>query len=136
MPLDDVDLVSDILRMVPRNRQDQYELSGAHIPQSVWKLLEKPKCIEKVFWTIKDCEVPNKFAKSGDSVKKVITSFSKRIPKKGLYVNLMGARTRPKIPRSAVSMRRTVLRKKCSLLGVCRALLMVLELSIARVVHM
>ena len=35
---DDVDLASHILRMVPRNWQDQYELTGGTVPQSVCKL--------------------------------------------------------------------------------------------------
>ena len=37
---DDVDLVSHILRMVPRHWQDQPELTGATVPQSICKLLE------------------------------------------------------------------------------------------------
>ena len=37
---DDVDLASHILRMVPRNWQDRYKLTGATGSQSVWKLLK------------------------------------------------------------------------------------------------
>jgi hypothetical protein len=48
-PFDDADLASHILRMVPRNWQDQYELSGALVPQSVRELLEVLECIEKAY---------------------------------------------------------------------------------------
>ena len=45
-PFDDPDLASHILRMVPRNWQDQYELTGSTIPQSIRELLEALKHIE------------------------------------------------------------------------------------------
>jgi len=51
---DDVDLASHILRMVPRQWQDQYELTGNTVPQSVRKLLEALERIEKAFPTEKD----------------------------------------------------------------------------------
>jgi hypothetical protein len=41
-PFDDTDLASHILRMVPRNWQDQYELSGALVPQSVREPARSP----------------------------------------------------------------------------------------------
>ncbi len=56
-PFDDTDIASHILQMVPRNWQDQYELTGATIPQSVCKLLEMLKRIEKAFPTDKECKV-------------------------------------------------------------------------------
>eukprot|EP00804_Cyclotella_cryptica_P013956 CCRYP_002458-RA/>CCRYP_002458-RA protein AED:0.31 eAED:0.57 QI:0/0/0/1/0/0/4/0/443 len=52
-PFDDADLASHILRMVPRNWQDQYELSGALVPQSVRELLEVLERIEKAYPTEK-----------------------------------------------------------------------------------
>ena len=57
-PFDDADLASHILRMVPRNWQDQYKLSGAMVPQSVRRLLEAMECIEKACPTNKDHEGP------------------------------------------------------------------------------
>eukprot|EP00804_Cyclotella_cryptica_P010649 CCRYP_005464-RA/>CCRYP_005464-RA protein AED:0.15 eAED:0.23 QI:0/0/0/1/0/0/5/0/569 len=53
-PFDDADLASHILRMVPRNWQDQYELSGALVPQSVRELLKVLERIEKACPTEKD----------------------------------------------------------------------------------
>eukprot|EP00804_Cyclotella_cryptica_P025223 CCRYP_010333-RA/>CCRYP_010333-RA protein AED:0.55 eAED:1.00 QI:0/-1/0/1/-1/1/1/0/142 len=71
---DDPDLASHILRMVPRNWQDQYELSGATVPQSVRKLLEALESIEKAYPTDKDRDGPKSSAKSGDSSKqKMVT---------------------------------------------------------------
>ena len=43
----DADLASYILQMVPRNWQDQYELTGGIVPQSVCKLLKALERIEK-----------------------------------------------------------------------------------------
>ena len=50
-PFDDADLASHILRMVPKHWQDQYELTGGTVPQSVRKLLEALERIEKAFPT-------------------------------------------------------------------------------------
>ena len=79
---DDADLASHILRMVPRNWQDQYELTGSTIPQSVRKLLEALERIEKAFPTKKDREKPKAGATGGGSSKKKMVSFDDRIPKK------------------------------------------------------
>eukprot|EP00804_Cyclotella_cryptica_P014600 CCRYP_012644-RA/>CCRYP_012644-RA protein AED:0.83 eAED:1.00 QI:0/-1/0/1/-1/1/1/0/341 len=57
-PFDDADLASHILRMVPRNWQDQHELSGALVPQSVRELLEVLERIEKAYPTEKVGEGP------------------------------------------------------------------------------
>eukprot|EP00804_Cyclotella_cryptica_P004831 CCRYP_004920-RA/>CCRYP_004920-RA protein AED:0.84 eAED:1.00 QI:0/0/0/0.5/1/1/2/0/367 len=81
-PVDDADLASHILRMVPRNWQDQYELSGALVPQSVRELLEVLERIEKAYPTKKVGEGPKTVAKSNDSSRKKMVSFSDRIPKK------------------------------------------------------
>jgi hypothetical protein len=81
-PFDDVDLASHILRMVPRNWQDQYELTGATVPQSVRKLLEALERIEKAFPTDKEREGTQASAKGGGSSKKKMVSFNDRIPKK------------------------------------------------------
>jgi hypothetical protein len=81
-PFDDSDLASHILRMVPRNWQDQYELSGALVPQSVRELLEVLERIEKAYPTDKVGEGPKNAAKSSDSSKKKMVSFSDRIPKR------------------------------------------------------
>ncbi len=79
---DDVDLASHILRMVPRQWQDQYELTGNSVPQSVRKLLEALERIEKAFPTEKDCEKPKTGTTGGSSSKKRMVTFSDRIPKK------------------------------------------------------
>ncbi len=49
----DVDQASHILRMVPKNWQDQYKLTGGTVPQSIRKLLEALECIEKAYPTKK-----------------------------------------------------------------------------------
>ena len=79
---DDMDLASHILRMVPRNWQDQYELSGALVPQSARNLLDVLECIKKAFPTDKVGEGTKGATKSGDSAKRKMVSLSDRIPKK------------------------------------------------------
>ena len=79
---DDVDLASHILRMVPRQWQDQYELTGNTVPQSVRKLLEALERIEKAFPTKKDRERPKTGTTGGSASKKRMVTFSDRIPKK------------------------------------------------------
>ena len=59
-PFDDADLASHILRMVPKHWQDQYELTGDTVPQSVRKLLEALERIEKAFPTEKERKGPNR----------------------------------------------------------------------------
>ena len=81
-PFDDADLASHILRMVPQNLQGQYEHSGALVPQSVRELLEVLECIKKAYPTEKVGEGPKNAAKSSDSSKKKMVSFSDRIPKR------------------------------------------------------
>ena len=65
-PFDDTDLESRILRKVPQSWQDQYELSGALIPQSVRELLEVLEHIKKAYPTEKVREGPKNTAKSSD----------------------------------------------------------------------
>ena len=79
---DDMDLASHILRMVPRNWQDQYELSGALVPQSVWELLDVLECIKMAFPINKVGDGLEGADKSGDSAKRKMVSFSDKIPKK------------------------------------------------------
>jgi hypothetical protein len=79
---DDEDLASHILRMVPRNWQDQYELSRALVPQSVRELLEVLERIKKAYPTNKVGEGPKNAAKSSNSSKKKMVSFSECIPKR------------------------------------------------------
>jgi hypothetical protein len=55
-PFDDANLTSHIIRMVPRNWQNQYKLSGAKVHQSVSKLLEAQEHIKKAFLTNKHHE--------------------------------------------------------------------------------
>jgi hypothetical protein len=81
-PYDDANLASHILRMVPPNWQDQYELSGALVPQSVRELLEVLECMKKAYPTDKVGEGSKDAAKSNDSAKKKMVSFSDQIPKK------------------------------------------------------
>ena len=81
-PFDDADLASHILRMVPWNWQNQFELSGALVPQSVRELLEVLEHVEKAYLTKKVVERPENAAKSGDSSKKKIFSLSDRILKR------------------------------------------------------
>jgi len=57
-PFDDANLASHILKMVTRTWQDQYELNGAMVPQSVRKLLEALKRIEKPFQPIRIVKGP------------------------------------------------------------------------------
>ena len=68
--------------MVPRNWQDQYELTGGTVPQSVRKLLEALERIEKAFPTEKDHEKPKAGATGGGSSKKKMFFFDNQIPKK------------------------------------------------------
>jgi hypothetical protein len=68
--IDDADLASHILRMVPRTWQDQYKLNGATVPQSVRKLLEALECIKKAFPTDKDHEGPKSSTKPSNSTKR------------------------------------------------------------------
>ena len=80
-PFDDPDLASHILRMVPQNWQDQYELTGATVPQSVRELLEALEHIEQAFPTNKVGDGPKTTAKSNDSSKRKMISFDEKIPK-------------------------------------------------------
>ncbi len=79
---DDVDLASHILRMVPRNWQDQYKLTVGSVPQSVCKLLEALESIEKAYLTEKEREGPKVNTTGGGSSKKRMVTFSDQIPKK------------------------------------------------------
>ena len=79
---DDVDLASHILRMVPRQWQDQYELTGNTVLQSVQKLLKALERIEKAFPTKMDRDRPKTGTTGGSSSKKRMVTFSDRIPKK------------------------------------------------------
>jgi hypothetical protein len=81
-PFDDPDMASHILRMVPRNWQDQYELTGATVPQSVRELLEALERIERAFPTNTVGDGHKTTVKSGDSSKRKMVSFNERIPKK------------------------------------------------------
>jgi hypothetical protein len=81
-PFDDADLASHILRMVPRHWQDQYELTGNTVPQSVCKLLEALMHIKKAFPTKTEREGPKASVIRGGSSKKRMVSFTDRIPKK------------------------------------------------------
>ena len=81
-PFDDVDLASHILRMVPRHWQDQYELTGATVPQSVCKLLEALEHIKKAFPSEKECKRTQKSVNGGGSPKKEMVAFSDQVPKK------------------------------------------------------
>ena len=118
-PFNDADLASHILRMVPRYWHDQYELTGATVPQSVCKLLEALERIETAFPTKKECKAPKESMTGGGSSKKRMVTFSDRIPKKPRnrmrstvpYASSMGTHTTPITWGSAISMRRTVLQK-------------------------
>ena len=66
----DVDLASHILRMVPRNWQDQYKLTGGTVPQSVCKLLEALECIKKAYPTKKEWKGPMSNVAGGGTFKK------------------------------------------------------------------
>ena len=79
---DGMGIASHILQMVPRNWQDQYELSAMTISQSVLMLLEAFECIEKAFLTDKDCEGCTNTMKPDNPSKKKMISFNQRIRKK------------------------------------------------------
>jgi hypothetical protein len=81
-PFNDKNIASHILRMVPRHWQDQYELAGVTVPQSMQKLSEAYKHIEKAFLTDKEHDGSRGKASAGDCSKKKMVSFSKFIPKK------------------------------------------------------
>ena len=68
--------------MVPRNLQDQYELIGGTVLQSVCKLLNALEHIEKAYPTKKECEGSKASATGEGSSKKLMVTFSGRIPKK------------------------------------------------------
>ncbi len=72
---DDVDLASHILRMVPRNGQDQYKLTGGTVLQSVCKLIKALEHINKAYPTKKEHESPKASAIGGGSSKKKMVSF-------------------------------------------------------------
>jgi hypothetical protein len=73
---DDIDLASHILRMVPKQWQDQYKLTGNTVPQNVQKLLEALECIKMAFPTKRDHERPKTGTTGGSSSKKRIVTFS------------------------------------------------------------
>jgi hypothetical protein len=75
-PFDDPYLVIHILRMFPRNWQDQYKLTEATVPQSVRKLLEALEHIEKAFPTKKEHKGPMARVTGGGSSKKSMAAFS------------------------------------------------------------
>jgi hypothetical protein len=81
-PFGDTNLASHILRMVPRNWQEQYELSGAMVPQSVRELLEVLEHIEKAYPTDKVGDGDKTNTKSTKSAKRKIVTFNDWIPKK------------------------------------------------------
>jgi hypothetical protein len=68
--------------MVPRNWQDQYDLTGATVPQSIRELLEALERIERAFPTDKVGNGPKTTAKSNDSSKRKMASFDERSSKK------------------------------------------------------
>ena len=79
---DDPDLASHILRMVPKQWQDQYELTGNTVPQSVRKLLKALEHIKNAFPTKKERKEPKAGSTGGSSSKKKMVSSDDRIPKK------------------------------------------------------
>jgi hypothetical protein len=62
--------------MVPKHWQDQYELTGGTVPQSVRKLLEVLECIEKTIQTEKERKGSKASTTGGGSSKKWMVSFS------------------------------------------------------------
>lgn len=114
MPFIDVDLVNNILRMVPRQWPDSNELTGATVTQIMKKILEACKHIDKVILIDKEHKGNPRKVKTEDSSKKKMISFSKHISKKGWaakhcalckkYVKTMGMLTRPDKGWSAVIM--------------------------------
>jgi hypothetical protein len=69
-PFNYADLVSHILRMVPKHWQDQYKLMGSTVPQSMCKLLKALERIKKAFPTEKECKGPKASVTGGGSSKK------------------------------------------------------------------
>ena len=80
-PFGDKDLVSHILCMCPGTWQAQYELTKDTVPQSMHKLLEALKCIEKAFPMDKEKDKKGR-TNQGDSNKRKIVFFLERIPEK------------------------------------------------------
>ena len=117
-PFNDADLANHILRMLPKHWQDQYELTGCTVSQSVCKLLEDLAYTKKDFPTKKEHKgpklvwlevaLPRKvWSLSAAKSQRNPTSKQSTVP----YESSMGVCTTPVILASAVSMRRTVLRK-------------------------
>lgn len=74
-------LVSHILRLFPRNWQEQYELSRTTVQQSVKKFLEAMECIKKAYPTNEVYEVPKSSTKPRNSLKMKTVFFNERISK-------------------------------------------------------
>jgi hypothetical protein len=120
-PFNDADLASHILRMVPKHWQDQYKLTGTTVPQSIRKLLEALECIEKALPTEKEHKGPKASMTGGGSSRNgwsLSTTESPRSPTRKRntvpYARSMGACRIPIIQGTAISMKRTVLRREPS----------------------
>ena len=120
--LDDTDLASRILRMIPRTWQEKYKLNGATVPQCVRKLLEAQEFIEKAFLTDKDHEGPKSSTKLSDSTKrKMIYPLMKGFPRDAARKNIvrfasnMGVHTQPTTLRTARSMNPTAHERRTSM---------------------
>ena len=70
--------------MCPGTWQAQYNLIEDMVPQSVHKLFEYLKCIEKAFPTEKEQATKKGKMSPGDSNKRKMVSFSEHIPTKDL----------------------------------------------------
>jgi hypothetical protein len=87
--------------MVPWNRQDQYELTGTTVLQSIRELLEALECIEQAFPTKKVGDGPKTTTKSSDSSKRKMVSFDEGFPRNvakrniACFVKSMGAHIPP-----------------------------------------
>ena len=110
-PFDDHDLASHILRMVSRNWQDQCELSGATVPQSIRELLETFDTLTEPSHSIR-LEMSRRLQsclatpRSGWSPLIKMKVFPKNVARRSIacFVTSMGVHIPPIILRTARSM--------------------------------
>jgi hypothetical protein len=123
-PFDGPDLASHILRMGPRNSQDQYELTGATVPQSIRELLEALERIERAFPTNKPIRLEmgiRRLPSLATSLRGRWSPFTIGFPRNfagrsiACFVKSMGVHTPPTILWTAGSMSPTVTQRRPSM---------------------
>ena len=117
-PFDDADLASHILRIVPRNWQDQCKLSGATVPRKLFEALEN---IEKPFWLTRIMKGPRAALNQVTFPRGRWSPLMKRLPRdvEGktivCFVSNMGAHTWPTTLQNARSTNPTAPQRRTSM---------------------